>query len=295
MTDLWSALNRIIEDQNNVIGRLIEDQSKILMRVTEVERRNDNQVRHGKVTDVDTKKQRVRIEIGERDGKPVKSPWVPYAQIAGDYKSHRPPTKGQQMTLFAPNGEFRQAVILPFTWSDQNKSPSDKEDEHVTTYDDKYRLREKKDLREFTLDKTKQVFTKDKIVTSVNDGNTPKDGNGANADDPGGEQDQAVSQQQASDGSSISQEKEKIVSKVKNSAVVHDQQGFAFDGQDVIKLKAGARIEFEVAGSTITIEPEKVVIKSDKVVTDGMTLLGDPEAVDKVVLETGPATKVKGI
>jgi phage baseplate assembly protein gpV len=98
-----------------------------------LEDRMDKQVRHGKVTDVDTQKQLARVEIGNKDGTSLKSAWVPYAQMAGpdgqgsgngEYKFHNPPTVGQQMTLFSPNGEFRQAVILPFTWYDKAVSPS---------------------------------------------------------------------------------------------------------------------------------------------------------------------------
>lgn len=141
---------------------LIAAVSQLAARVAECERRMDSSVRHGKVTDVDTKKQLARIEIGERDGTPLKSAWVPYAQIAGDYKSHRPPTKGQQMTLFAPNGEIRQAMLLPFTWSDQNKSPSDKEDEHVTTFG-KLKIVEKKDGFVLSVGNTEFEITTDSI------------------------------------------------------------------------------------------------------------------------------------
>lgn len=123
-------------DLTEILGRLIDDVADAVSRVTDVERRMDGMVRHGKVTDVDPKKQRARIEIGERDGQPLKSAWLPYAQIAGAYKSHRPPTVGQQMSMFAPNGEVRQGVLMPMTWSDQNQSPSEKGDEHVTTYGD---------------------------------------------------------------------------------------------------------------------------------------------------------------
>ena len=38
------------------------------------------------------------------------------------------------MTYFAPGSDPRQAVALPMTWSDQNKSPSDKGDENVLTF-----------------------------------------------------------------------------------------------------------------------------------------------------------------
>ena len=55
-------------------------------------------------------------------------------QIAGALKVHTPPSKGQQFTAMSPNGDWQQAVALPMTWSDHNKSPSSKGDENVLTY-----------------------------------------------------------------------------------------------------------------------------------------------------------------
>lgn len=158
-----------MSDLRDILERMIEENARLLHRVAEVERRQDNQVRHGKVTDVDTKKQLARIEIGERDGKPVKSAWVPYAQVAGGYKAHTPPTKGQQLTLFAPNGEIRQAVLLPFTWSNDNPSPSEKDDEHVDTFGDKWKWTRKKDLFHVQLDKA-EVEIKPASVALKHDG-----------------------------------------------------------------------------------------------------------------------------
>ena len=154
-------------DVFDIIQGLQSALSEVVMRIAEMERKADNTIRHGKVTDVDTKKQLARIEIGERDGKPVKSAWVPYGQVAGEYKSHRPPTVGQQMTMFAPNGEIRQAILMPFTWSDQNQSPSDKPDEHVDTYGDDFKITRKKDKLIFTVGKSSLTFDKDKITAEV--------------------------------------------------------------------------------------------------------------------------------
>jgi phage baseplate assembly protein gpV len=36
--------------------------------------------------------------------------------------------------MLSPSGDYRQAVSLPMTWSDQNSSPSQKGDENVITY-----------------------------------------------------------------------------------------------------------------------------------------------------------------
>lgn len=104
-------------------------------RLIEVERRQNGMFRHGTVEQVDPAKQMVRIRLGEgADGQPFVGPWVPYGQIAGALKVHTPPSKGQQMTLMSPTGDFRQAIAMPMTWSDQNPSPSQAGDEHVLTF-----------------------------------------------------------------------------------------------------------------------------------------------------------------
>lgn len=107
----------------------------LVLRVSELERRQANMIRHGPVEEVDPKKQLVRIGLGVDDqGKPILGPWVPYAQIAGAMKVHSVPSKGQNMTMMNPGGDFRQAVCVPMTWSDNNKSPSEKGEEHVLTF-----------------------------------------------------------------------------------------------------------------------------------------------------------------
>ena len=113
---------------------LVELIRALSRRIDELERRSDNLVRHGTVEEVDTKKQEVRLRIGGTDEEPLISPWVPYGQIAGALKLHSPPSKGQQMTMISPAGDFRQAGAYPFTWSNANPSPSDKPDEHVLTF-----------------------------------------------------------------------------------------------------------------------------------------------------------------
>lgn len=93
---------------------------------------NDQSLIHGTVCDVDAKKQLCRLVVGlDEDDQEVKSPWVPYGQTAGTRKVHSAPSKGQQMTLFAPNGDHMQAIALPFTWSDNNPSPSESPDEDI--------------------------------------------------------------------------------------------------------------------------------------------------------------------
>ncbi len=118
-------------------GELAAVVRRLVGRIAFLEDRIDKTIRHGKVTDVDNEKHLARIEIGNKGGVSLKSPWVPFLQFGqtGDgYKFHNPIAVGQQCTMLSPNGEFRQAIILPFTWYDKAQSPSTSGDEHVVTF-----------------------------------------------------------------------------------------------------------------------------------------------------------------
>lgn len=80
--------------------------------------------RFGTVEDVDHDKRRMRMVLSEENGEKYLSPWRPWAELAGGEKSWRPPTKGQQMMLVAPNGDLRQALAIPMTFSNENSAPS---------------------------------------------------------------------------------------------------------------------------------------------------------------------------
>lgn len=103
-------------------------------RIGRLEQRVAQSAKHGTVEEVNAAEGWVRLNLGPGDSGPLLSPKIPYAQIAGGLKVHTPPTKGQQMTMFAPSGDTGQAVALPMTWSNQNASPSSKGDENVLTF-----------------------------------------------------------------------------------------------------------------------------------------------------------------
>lgn len=110
---------------------------EIIARIAETERRLAGMVRHGTVEEIDTGNHRVRLKFGEgTDGGVFLSPWVPYTQFAGALKIYSPPSIGQQFTMLSPAGDWRQAIALPMTWSDQNASPSNSGDENVLTFGD---------------------------------------------------------------------------------------------------------------------------------------------------------------
>lgn len=102
----------------------------------DVEARIERLFRKGKVTDVDTTNALYRQEIGlDDDGNTVKSPWLPYSQVAGARKVHAPPSVGEQYLLVNPDGspDFTQGLGVPHGWYDANPSPSTAADQTVAT------------------------------------------------------------------------------------------------------------------------------------------------------------------
>ena len=88
----------------------------------------------GTVEDVTPGEQKARIRMGGSDDEPFLGPSVPYSQAAVGLTVHTPVTKGQQMLMISPGGDFRQGGLIPLTFSDENKSPSAKGDENVVTF-----------------------------------------------------------------------------------------------------------------------------------------------------------------
>jgi len=161
---------------------------RLLQRHSETERRLDNMIRPGKVTDVDHKKHLCRMEIASKDGKVTKSPWRPYSQFGGsdgesdnqggggsggsdegkgELKIHTPVSKGQQMMFISPGGEARQGFAIPFTWHEKAKSPSQESDPVVTI--GKLRLTVKKEQVIAKLGDTTFDLEKDKATLKVGD------------------------------------------------------------------------------------------------------------------------------
>jgi phage baseplate assembly protein V len=108
--------------------------SELAKRLADLEGVVARTFRYGTVTEVDAAKQRFRMQIGEEEGVPHKSAWIPYGQTGGAMKFHNPPSIGQQMVMVSPYGEARQAFGVPMTFSDQNASPASGGDEHVMTF-----------------------------------------------------------------------------------------------------------------------------------------------------------------
>lgn len=91
-----------------------------------------NLIRVGTIADIDHDAQRVRVRVGKNT-----TDWRPWATSrAGDAKTWWPPSKGEQVILLSPEGNFDHAVILPAVYSDQFAPPSTNPAHHTTRYPD---------------------------------------------------------------------------------------------------------------------------------------------------------------
>jgi len=109
---------------------------EMIQRIQDLERRVANMIRHAPAQEVDPAKQTVRLSLAPEGDPEMLSPPIPYAQVAGPTESglkiHAPPMERQNMTVFAPSGDLRQAVAVPMTWSNDAPSPGQTRDPVLT-------------------------------------------------------------------------------------------------------------------------------------------------------------------
>lgn len=85
---------------------------RLLQEVTHLKQRLDNMVVDGPVNEV--KGDKMRVVIGkDKDGKDVLSPWIHTSDHRGGSRERRFYKKGQNVRLFSPSGDIRQAVLIP--------------------------------------------------------------------------------------------------------------------------------------------------------------------------------------
>ncbi|PRC90973.1 phage baseplate assembly protein V [Solimicrobium silvestre] len=91
-----------------------------------------NLIRFGSIAEVDYDAQKVRVLVGKN-----LTDWRPWAtQRAGDTQTWWPPTKGEQVILFSPEGDFNQSILFPAVYSEHAKPPSTNPAHHTTKYPD---------------------------------------------------------------------------------------------------------------------------------------------------------------
>lgn len=118
------------------MSRIADELGKLWKELATIKAAQARTFTEGTVAAVDAKRGLARIHVGERNGKPVLGPWVPYQQQAGAMKGHVPVSVGQQMTMIAPGGDWSRAGLIPMTFSKANPSPSDAADANAWTFGD---------------------------------------------------------------------------------------------------------------------------------------------------------------
>lgn len=90
-------------------------------RIAEIERRNRNRKRTGRIAEGPDDKGRYRVKISEQGGTPYLSPWVkPKTYAAGWVKMDVVYSVDEQVDLVSESGDLTDAVIEMSTYSEAN-------------------------------------------------------------------------------------------------------------------------------------------------------------------------------
>lgn len=125
----------------------------------------------GVVAEVDDKKWKVRVEIGQdEDGKPVLSPWIKFfAKSAGAYADSPPlPAKGDRMRMMSPSGIIGAAsYAIPSTFDDEVKRPDAQDKEESVRAYGETRVSMTKSALTHKTEKTSVAQTKEDITAKA--------------------------------------------------------------------------------------------------------------------------------
>lgn len=117
-------------------------------RIRNLERRVSRVVQFGIVTDVDYPNKRVEVTIGERD-----SAWLRFStRRAAQDIDWWPPTKGEQVLVFAPNGEIASAVIGDSLYQEDFEPPSDAGNVRHVTFGDGASIKYDQEEKQLTVE-----------------------------------------------------------------------------------------------------------------------------------------------
>ncbi|UEP52281.1 phage baseplate assembly protein V [Burkholderia ambifaria] len=111
------------------------------MDANEIQRQARNAVRKGSILDVDHGAGLCRVAVGESDDDGLQTNWIPWlTPAAGGTREWLPPTKGEQVVLLGPMGDFAQAVALRGIYSDTSPAPDSSPSTHTRVYADGARV-----------------------------------------------------------------------------------------------------------------------------------------------------------
>lgn len=112
------------------IARII---ARMQSQIAELQRRQNNTIRSGRVVAVDAANQRVKVDVGDTEN-PMHSPWVRWPERAGARKTWNPPSVGELMTVLSPSGELdAKSLAVHGGYTGDNPAPSADPDATVFT------------------------------------------------------------------------------------------------------------------------------------------------------------------
>jgi len=119
----------------NRIAQLERYVAELVRGREEVDRRVNNMMRPGRITEVDPAQGLVKVAYSQdEEGTDVTSPWIPWTERAGAIKTWSPPSVGEQVNMFSPSGDIStHSWIMHGGFSDANQQPHDKGAEHKMT------------------------------------------------------------------------------------------------------------------------------------------------------------------
>lgn len=101
-------------------------------RMSETERRLNQSITIGSISEVDHQAKKIRVEIGS-----ILTAWLPWpTEMGRNYRRWRPLRKGQQVVLAAPSGDLAQAVVIGMLYSSALPSVDENPDLDVTEFED---------------------------------------------------------------------------------------------------------------------------------------------------------------
>lgn len=100
---------------------LIERLDDIGFRLAELERRNRNRRRKGKIAEISDDKSKYRVELSQQGEKPYVTPWIKARTLsAGGVKVDVLYSVGEQVDVVSESGDLTDAQIDFSTYSDDN-------------------------------------------------------------------------------------------------------------------------------------------------------------------------------
>lgn len=133
---------------------MAESYQRLLQEVTYLKQRLDSMVVDGPVKEV--KGDKIRVTLGkDSEGKEILSPWIHTSHMRGGSRERRFYKEGQNVRLFSPTGDIRQAMLTPYAPNEKFKAPDHANDsgQDEETYQFKnLRIRQKDKAYELWLD-----------------------------------------------------------------------------------------------------------------------------------------------